>query len=804
MEQVWERLHVLESQILAHNEEVDKISPQKASMPGPDGVSIEQSLLNPDSRSRSNSQLLELRKETKEKEFKIAQLERDLAGMESLKDQNQNLKAQVALLTEKLKVKEQELKERNDHLKELENAFKPTLASYESELSQLRSLSASLQKELTATRQELVQREILVADLAQTNANKDERSALISHSKTEAERQVEALSSVSAKLQDEVVAMTQSLRDKELIADTLEDDNTKLRIELQKALEALQQCQNELKLIPKLKGEVTNCEQLISAASGEIEENRSAISRLMEERTQYLTIMDDIKQLTDEADPVDFIHTLQNQLLESTTLLGQAKSELSKRETLCKELQQKAAKAVAVLGEAFGSFTKALELEGLPILPKLAVLPEGYRELLPICDQFRADLENFRGKCVERIREMENLLIDNDARAGLFEDSQKSLKSRLEDLSTHISEQESLYIALSREKERIETELLRQIDTLKATNQQSNLQMEQLKSAAERLSKAVQPLLSEPLIYSSDSSSRDLPSAIQLTMSLLHRLSGRVEELEGELQETQRVSAADKAALEECSRSYAVRFQDMSKQIRDLTSAIDHSEDSSKGIVDRYKRTNDELQTAHIELERTKETLITTQITCKQYVSLIEMLVYCVAKSVQRCREVSGLKRLAVQVWATDMRNIRKERLEMEELAGILGIRQQERPPIAKVRRGAIAVLAVMRLWSLYRNKEEGAERITIKGVNFALPKKHFLPTKLPRRDTPLETLQGLLALHDKANVEDPNLARLSSKLLFGLTAVQRRHPSIPLSPMKQIKEQVLTCSKRLQSCESE
>lgn len=804
MEEVWERLHALESQILAHNEEVDKISPKKVPLPGTDLASIEQSLLNPETRSRSNSQLLELRKEAKEKEFKIAQLERDLASLESVKDQNQNLKAQVALLTEKLRVKEQELKEKDDHLKELEGAFKPTLASYESELSQLRSLSAALQKELSASRQELVQKEILVADLAQTNANKDERSALISHSKSEAERQVEALSSVSAKLQDEVVAMTQSLRDKELIVDTLEDDNNKLRVELQKALEALQQCQSELKLIPKLKTEVTNCEQLISAASGEIEENRTAISRLMEERTQYITILDDIKQLTEEADPVDFIHTLQSQLLESTTLLGQAKAELSKRENAYRELQQRGTKAVTVLAEAFGSFARALQLEGLPVLPKLAILPEGFRELVPICDQFRADLESFRGRCVDKIRELENLLIDNDAKAGLFEDSQKSLKSRLEDLSTHISEQESLYHALSREKERTETELLRQLDTLKATNQQSNLQMEQLRSVAERLSKAVQPLLSEALIYPSDSSSRDLPSAIQLTISTLHRLDSRVRDLEAELQEAQRTSLADKAALEDCSRSYAVRFQDMSRQIRDLTSAIDQSEDSSKGIVERYKRTSEDLQTAHVELDRTKETLITTQITCKQYVTLIEMLVYCLGKSVHRYREVSGLKRVAVQVWATDMRNITSERVEMEELAGVLGVRRQAKAPVARVRTAAIAVLAVMRLWHLCRSRDDATERITLKGVTFPMLKKHFLPAKLPRRDSPLETLQGLLALYDKASAEDSNLTRLSSKLLFGLTAAQRKHPSSHFSPMKQVKEQVFATSKRLQSCEAE
>lgn len=82
--------------------------------------------------------------------------------------------------------------------------------------------------------------------------------------------------------------------------------------------------------------------------------------------------------------------------------------------------------------------------------------------------------------------------------------------------------------------------------------------------------------------------------------------------------------------------------------------------------------------------------------------------------------------------------------------------------------------------------------------------KKHFLPAKLPRRDSPLETLQGLLALHDKATAEDPNLTRLSSKLLFGLTAAQRKHPDPHFSPMKQVKEQVFAYSKRLQSCESE
>ena len=804
MEEVWERLHALESQIVAHNEEVDKISPKKTP-PVVEKPQGEQMGLNQDTRSRSNSQLLELRKEAKEKEFKIAQLERDLASMENIKDQNQNLKAQVALLTEKLNLKEQELKEKDAHLKELESTVQPTLVSYEGELGKLRSLTSALQRELSAARQSLAQKEIIVADLTQTNANKDERSALIARSKSEAEQQVEALSSATAKLQDEVVAMTHNLRDKELIVDTLEEDNNKLRAELQKAMEALEQCQSELKLIPKLKGEVSNCEKLISTASREVEEQRSAINRLVEERNEYASVLEELKQVTEDADPVDFVHRLQSQLLESTSLLGQIKSELTKRESIYKDQQLRSAKAVSILTEAFTSFSRMLDLESLPILPKLAVLPEGYRELIPTCDQFRTDLEVFRNRCLDKIRELEGMVIDHDAKAELVEGSQKSLKSRLEDLSIQISEQETLYHELAREKERTETELIRQVEGLRSMNQQSNAQMEQLKTAAERLSKAVQPLLVEPLVYGGeDRSSRDLPSAVQMTLAALRRLDGRVRELETQLQDAQRSSASDKAALEDCSQNYALRFQDMSRQIRDLTSAIDQSEDSSKGILQKYKQVSEDLQTTQIDLNRTKDSLITTQMTCKHYVALIEVGVFCLGKTVEKVKEMQGLKKLTVRMWSADSRNMKNEWKEVEDAANAVGLRLPRKATIVKVRAGTIAVLATVRLWNMYKKREDSTDTLNIKGVVLPLPKKHFLPTKLPRKDTPIETLHALLTLYEKSTAEHQDVPRLSQQLLLGLSVVNRKHPSPHFSLGKKVKEYILNQTKRLKTCESE
>ena len=96
MNENWNSLYNLETQIKEHNTHIEKITPSRTRR-----HSIQSSFDEIPQKPDSQQKMLAMAKDIKEKEREISYLKRDIASLEIYKDQCLNMQAQIRYLREK-------------------------------------------------------------------------------------------------------------------------------------------------------------------------------------------------------------------------------------------------------------------------------------------------------------------------------------------------------------------------------------------------------------------------------------------------------------------------------------------------------------------------------------------------------------------------------------------------------------------------------------------------------------------------------------------------------------------------------
>ena len=115
----------------------------------------------------------------------------------------------------------------------------------------------------------------------------------------------------------------------------LEEDNERLRAQIENTMESLQKCQYELGLLPKLRQDIHQREQLITTATREIEKEKTLRIKALEEKEAVETQLANIFDYAEGNDPIEYIQELKNLINKSTkdySLLNEELSQLKEKQ----------------------------------------------------------------------------------------------------------------------------------------------------------------------------------------------------------------------------------------------------------------------------------------------------------------------------------------------------------------------------------------------------------------------------------------------------------------------------------------
>lgn len=624
MESKWNRYPKYEPQFNASDS--TPIGAPKSYSPGQNSYSEYESMrLSTETPSVVQNQLnkiLYISKELKERELELSSLQRELANMESYKEQYINMKSQLNLYKEKLAYYERLSNDQTLKLHEIENSFRPKSFMLEKEIEEIKITNSKLQGEIALLRLELEKKEDFANEITSELKSKNATIKKLRDDSYLLQQKLQKNNEFEKDFIREKENLQHFVQEKEDIIQALEKDNDKLRKELERAMESLTNCQVELSFIPKLRQDLKQSANLITAASSEIDKEKAESQRNITELKDYEKRWRRIRILCENNEPLDYIEELKNQLHLNIEKFAAIQTELLTTEqkheksiTQLKNKLEKVSQRIINHEEAYKELLyqkERLEEELQTVLQENSRLIHRNDELKQLASQYKQI-----GKEFEIIKSENDKMVQKGEDMKEIAISYKRLQKEVEHLSSEnaklmpkteeLRDLRAQYSHLEREYESLNSENKR----LTARNEDLSYKLDILSSNWDRAEKNVKEILE---VMANEGVNIEAAGLLEVTANihriLLHlvrkskRDENELNSLREELENFKSSSLRDKVMYNQNSVEYSHRMLEMRKNIETLSKVIEENEKHSLEILSKYQQATRELADLRAELDR--------------------------------------------------------------------------------------------------------------------------------------------------------------------------------------------------------
>ena len=221
-------------------------------------------------------------------------------------------------------------------------------------------------------------------------------------------------------------------------------------------MESLQKCQYELGLLPKLRQDIHQREQLISAAAREIEKEKNAKMRANEEKEKIETQYANIIECTKGAEPIGYIQELKALVNKSANDHSVINEELIQLKKNQRYNDIETTQTLQYLINYIENISRNLPEEFLK--SKCFDFPESDTQAGSVLNFFCSQLQKCQQICLERIEELEEANAAFAERISRYEKN-IPLRQKIEEMEARIQGQEELSDQLTDENLRLKIEL---------------------------------------------------------------------------------------------------------------------------------------------------------------------------------------------------------------------------------------------------------------------------------------------------------------------------------------------------------
>ena len=553
-----------------------------------------------------------LTREIKEKDLRLVQFQEKAAGMESLRQENDQLRSQLQLYAQKLESAEKEVYEKNKALVESEKTMGPSVQRYQLEGEEARIKLTGLMEQVRLCKVELENRDHIIIQLRRDLASKESLLDLKTQESSSLSGQLHSLKSWISRQQEHVERSSQVMGEKGKLISELELSNAKLREELEKARKQVQEANDELSFIPKLRHELRQCEFLISSASKELDREKTEREMVMQERDELRTQLEAVQmQVTVKEDQNVLIKGLQSRLSDSRETYSQLEFSLSNYEEKQKENDQKVRKGKKVMRTFLESLNSWLETYffsrtsvAMTHIPKAPRIIEGFPELTQLFAKLRSVIENLRTQALSQTSDLEKNYKSLSLTHDKFEHSTTSLKRQIDRLTLQVDQQAELHQALLVEKEQRDRDLKLKDDRLQSARMEFDRLREELNSirdevtvACSNLDYALQECIREGYVPARPKGT-DLVGVVTEVKQAVMELVREVKQGRDRIEEAESSGKRDREVVERLKEEYGKKVKELDAHVERLTMESDTRDHETSDLYSKYQYCYSELVTS--------------------------------------------------------------------------------------------------------------------------------------------------------------------------------------------------------------
>lgn len=544
-----------------------------------------------------------LARDVKEKDLRISQLQDKAAEIEPLRQENDQLRSQLQLYTQKLEAAEKEVFDKTKALMEAEKSLKPSVQRFQLENEEARIKASGLAEQLRLCKQELENRDSIIIQMRRDMSAKESLLDLKLQESSSLEGQVHSLKSWVSRQQEHVERSSQVMGEKGKFISELELSNAKLREEVEKARKQVKEANDELSFIPKLRHELRQCEFLISTASKELDREKAERLAITQERDSLQAQLDTLQsQLTAKEEQNGMIKGLQSRLSESRETYSQLEFSLSSYEERLKENDQKIRKGKKIMRTFLESLLTWMETYffsrtsvAMTHIPKAPRTIDGFPELTQLFAKLRATIEVLRTQALEQTTDLEKNYKSLSMTHDKFEHSTSSLKRQIDRLTLQVDQQAELHQALLVEKEQRDRELKQKEERLLACKDEFERMRQELMGirdevavASSNLDYALQECIRGGYVPAKPKGT-DLTSIVTEIKQAILLLSRDLKDRAGAAEDLTESSKRDKDTVNRLTEEYGRTIRELDAQVERLTLEADSRDHETAEIYGKYQ-----------------------------------------------------------------------------------------------------------------------------------------------------------------------------------------------------------------------
>lgn len=550
-----------------------------------------------------------LTREAKEKDMRISQLQDKAAEIESMRQENDQLRSQLQLYTHKLEAAENEVLGKTKALLDAEKSLKPSVQRFQLENEEARIKASGLAEQLRLCKQELENRDSIIVQMRRDMSAKESLLELKLQESASLEGQVHSLKSWVSRQQEHVERSSQVMGEKGKLISEIELSNAKLREEVEKARKQVKEANDELSFIPKLRHELRQCEFLISSASKELDREKTERLAITQERDSLQAQLDALQsQITAKDEQNGMIKGLQSRLSESRETYSQLEFSISSYEERLKENDQKIRKGKKIMRVFLESLLTWMETYffsrtsvAMTHIPKAPRTIDGFPELTQLFAKLRATIEVVRTQALEQTTDLEKNYKSLSMTHDKFEHSTSSLKKQIDRLTLQVDQQAELHQALLVEKEQRDRELKQRDERLQVCKDEFERMREELVGirdevavASSNLDYALQECIRGGYVPAKPKGT-DLTSIVTEVKQAIIILSRDLKNRAGAFEDLSESSKRDKDTVDRLTEEYGRRIRELDTQVERLTLEADSRDHETSEVFSKYQYCYNEL-----------------------------------------------------------------------------------------------------------------------------------------------------------------------------------------------------------------
>ena len=727
MDQSWSQLQNLEAHIKEHNTHIEKLTPMRTrhhSRQSSAGEEIAKKVID----TGSQQKMMTMAKELKEKEREMLYLKKNVASLEIYKDQCNNMKSQIKLLREKAVICEREAQNKSSILAGLETTTVPKAKKLENDLREALQMNEKLQKTCIQIKKESEEKFSSMSSLKQSYVGQDSIIKTLEEEKRNLRLKLSEIQGNHEELLKQYEKNTEHLKNKDQLTLALEEDNERLRAQIEKTMESLQKCQYELGLLPKLRQEIHQREQLISAASREIEKEKSNRVKALEEKEKLEIQLGSIIDYTEGNNPIDYIQELKSLLNKSTKEHAMINEELMNMKQKQKHSDIESTQTLQNIVDFLDSLARSLperflsaEIINFPDLDDTSQSILGY-----FCEQ----LLKCQQDCIERVAELQETNGFLKDRVNTYEKN-TPLREKIEKMEKMIKNQETIWEEITKENSRLKEDLelkVYEIDQSGIEKQQLSDEIETLKAEIEKLDEYTRESLVK-MHYSNWEEGWGIGDAMQFIINELSlklesnkKLNKGLEEYKGIVDNIAKKHQIEKEGFEKATSEYLTKMQDMGQQVENLTVVIDESERNLKDTLERYNASVNIIREKNRDCQQLEQACAEATVKLQDYMALTEFLSRAFSPLIRRNQSLRWQK-FFLSTSLNSYESLKNKLvISMSRSTSLV-----KKPRSNKLRISAIALIFALRLKKLYTRNEKC---INIEGIPIHLA--NVIPSTQP------------------------------------------------------------------------